>query len=91
MRALGVAALVVIASVLAGARAASAAGCDTAGQPTTTAYLPNITKTLGGANGWVTPFIVQNVGTVATTLEVSFYRFSDGTLVTCRKVTGLLP
>lgn len=70
---------------------ALAAGCDTPGTPTTTVYLPNITKTLGGPDGWVTPFIVQNVGTVAATLEVSFYRFSDGSLVTCRKVIGLAP
>jgi hypothetical protein len=85
------AAALVVAGLGFTARPALAAGCDTPGQPTTTVYLPNITKTLGGPNGWVTPFIVQNVGTAATTLEVSFYRFSDGTLVTCRKVTGLLP
>lgn len=54
-------------------------------------YLPNITKMLGGPDGWVTPFIVQNVGTVATTLEVSFYRFSDGALIACRQVTNLQP
>lgn len=88
---LALAAAVVAASLALGARPALAAGCDTAGQPTTTVYLPNITKTLGGPSGWVTPFIVQNVGVAATTLEVSFYRFSDETLVTCRKITGLLP
>lgn len=71
--------------------ASSAAGCGAAGTPTTTVYLPNITKTLGGPTGWVTPFIVQNVGTAPTTLEVSFYRFSDGALVTCRTVPGLPP
>jgi hypothetical protein len=70
---------------------AAAAGCDTAGQPTTTIYLPNITKTLGGPDGWVTPFIVQNIGTAATTLEVSFYRFGDGALMACRKIGGLQP
>jgi len=83
--------LVVGGSLLLQARAVAAATCDTTGSPTMTVYLPNITKTLGGASGWVTPFIVQNVGTVATTLEVSFYRFSDGGLVTCRKIGGLLP
>ncbi|MEK7285583.1 MAG: hypothetical protein AAB114_06970, partial [Chloroflexota bacterium] len=76
---------------LAPSAIAIAAGCDTPGTPTTTVYLPNITKTLGGPGGWVTPFIVQNVGTAAATLEGSFYRFSDGSLVTCRKVTGLAP
>ena len=65
--------------------AATAPACDTPGTPTTTVYLPNITKTLGGPQGWVTPFIVQNVGFVQTTLEVSFYRFSDGAFVTCRR------
>jgi hypothetical protein len=67
----------------------AAAACDLSGTPTSTAYLPNITKSLGGPTGWVTPFIVQNVGTASTDLQVSFYRFSDGSLVTCRKVTGL--
>ncbi|TMF62517.1 MAG: hypothetical protein E6I20_11900, partial [Chloroflexi bacterium] len=43
-----------------------------------TNYLPNITKTLGGPTGFQTPFIVQNVGSGTTTLEVSWYRFSDG-------------
>src|SRR5437867_12818658 len=59
------------------------------GTPTSNAFLPNITKSLGGPTGWVTPFIVQNVGTASTDLQVSFYRFSDGSLVTCRKVTGV--
>lgn len=79
------------ASLFAAPRSASAAGCGTPGVPTTTAYLPNVTKTLGGPNGWVTPFIVQNVGVSATTLEVSFYGFYDGALVTCRAVAGLAP
>src|SRR5512140_3406522 len=38
------------------------------GTPTRTIYLPNITKTLGGPNGWYTPFIVQNTGTTVTRL-----------------------
>jgi hypothetical protein len=67
------------------------ATCDLAGPPTSTTYLPNITKSFGGVFGWVTPFIVQNVGTTSTSLQVSFYKFSDGGLVTCRKVTGLGP
>ena len=46
---------------------------------------------LGGPSGWVTPFIVQNVGVKKATLEVSFYRFSDGGLVACRKVSDLAP
>jgi hypothetical protein len=61
------------------------------GTPTDTVYLPNITKTLGGPNGYVTPFIAQNVGSAATQLEVSFFRFSDGCLVTRRTVASLAP
>ncbi len=59
--------------------------------PTTTIFLPNITKMLGGPAGWVTPFIVQNVGVKKATLEVSFFRFSDGGLVACRRVDNLAP
>ena len=67
--------------------------CPVANQtaPTQTVYLPNITKTLGGATGWVTPFIVQNTGTIGTTLEVSFYKFSDGSCVARRTVLLLAP
>ena len=60
-------------------------------QPTTTIYLPNITKMLGGQDGWNTPFIVQNVGTSATNLTFEFRRFSDGAVVKSRTVTGLAP
>lgn len=60
--------------------------------PTDTVYLPNVTKTLGGPGGWVTPFIVQNVASAgATDLELSFYRFADGCLVARRIVSGLQP
>lgn len=69
--------------------APAAATCDLSGTPSSSAYLPNITKSLGGPTGWVTPFIVQNVGATSTDLQVSFYRFSDGSLVTCRKVMTL--
>ena len=58
-------------------------------QPTTTIFLPNITKMLGGADGWNTPFIVQNVGTSSTNLTFEFRRFSDGAVVKTRTVTGL--
>ncbi len=59
--------------------------------PTATVYLPNITKTLGGPNGWATPFIVQNIGTVPTTLEATFYRFADGALIAQRTIPSLAP
>ena len=78
-------------TAVADSRSASAIACGTPGTPTTTVFLPNITKMLGGPSGWVTPFIVQNVGVKKATLEVSFYRFSDGGLVACRKVSDLAP
>ena len=56
---------------------------------TFTVYLPNIVKTLGGANGWHTPFIVQNVGAIPTVLTVRYYNFSDGALVLTRNATVL--
>ncbi|MDE3194543.1 MAG: hypothetical protein KGN00_12755 [Chloroflexota bacterium] len=65
--------------------------CDLSGTPTQTVYLPNITKTLGGADGWDTPFIVQNVGAAATNLEVSYYTFATGALVLCQKIQNLRP
>src|SRR6266550_176740 len=61
------------------------------GPATATVYLPNITKTLGGADGWDTPLIIQNTGSVATTLQLSFYRFSDGALAVRRVYPGLGP
>lgn len=44
-------------------------------------YLPNVVKHLGGVNGWSTPFVVQNLGTLQTTFRMSFYSFAAGTLV----------
>ena len=58
---------------------------------TSTVYLPNITRRLGGPNGFYTPFIVQNIGTANTELEVSFYKFSDGTCVERYLVFGMAP
>src|SRR5712691_9398133 len=72
-------------------RVLAATACGNPAVPTTTIYLPNITKTLGGPSGWVTPFIVQNVGVANTDLEVSFFRFADGSLVACRVVSALAP
>ncbi|HEU5287507.1 MAG TPA: hypothetical protein VFV20_03825 [Candidatus Limnocylindria bacterium] len=62
-----------------------------AGLPTQTVYLPNITRRLGGAAGWYTPFIVQNTGLANTDLEVSFYKFSDGSCVSRLTVSALKP
>ncbi len=70
-----------------------AAGAETCrGQtPTVTVYLPNVTKTLGGPGGWVTPIYVQNAGAVQTTVEMSFLRFRDGALIACHRTSGLAP
>jgi hypothetical protein len=57
----------------------------------TTVYLPNITRMLGGPDGWQTPFIVQNVGSVTTDLQMSFYAFADGRLVKTRTASALAP
>jgi len=59
--------------------------------PTVTNYLPNVTKTLGGADGFTTPFIVQNSGGTPTDLEIEFKRFTDGSCVWRRIVSGLAP
>jgi hypothetical protein len=56
----------------------------------TTVYLPNITKMLGGDDGWQTPFIVQNVGSSPTDVGLDFYSFS-GQYVKTRNVPGLAP
>jgi hypothetical protein len=58
---------------------------------TSTVYLPNITRRLGGPDGFYTPFIIQNTGTANTELEVSFYRFSDGSCVERYLVFGMAP
>ena len=57
--------------------------------PTFTVYLPNIVRMLGGRYGWHTPFIIQNVGTASTQLDVKYYKFSDGSLVATRTATVL--
>src|SRR6266513_2403238 len=56
-----------------------------------TVYLPNITRRLGGPNGFYTPFIIQNTGAANTELEVSFYKFTDGSCVERYLVFGMAP
>src|SRR5687767_15499777 len=56
-----------------------------------TLYLPNVTKMLGGEDGWQTPFIVQNVGSTATRVQLEFYAFADGALAKTRVVSALDP
>lgn len=78
-----------VAAIAVIAPAKSAVAVDL--QATTTIYLPNIVKMLGGADGWNTPFIVQNVGAATTNLTFEFRRFSDGAVVKSRTVPGLAP
>jgi hypothetical protein len=68
-----------------------ACGAAVAGTPVKTAYLPNVTKSLGGPTGWQTPFIAQNTGTVPTKLEVTFSRFLNGQCVARKVVDNLQP
>jgi len=58
---------------------------------TSTVYLPNITRRLGGPDGFYTPFIIQNTGAANTELEVSFYKFTDGSCVERYLVFGMAP
>ena len=58
---------------------------------TSTVYLPNVTRNLGGPDGFYTPFIIQNTGTTNTELEVSFYKFTDGSCVERYLVFGVAP
>ncbi len=58
---------------------------------TSTVYLPNVTRRLGGPDGFYTPFIIQNTGSLTTELEVTFYKFSDGTCVQQYRVPSLAP
>ena len=83
--------LVVGARIGSGPAAADTCGTPLSAVPTSTTYLPNVTKTLGGPTGWQTPFIVQNTGSLTTDLEVSFYRFSDGSCVVRRIITNVMP
>jgi hypothetical protein len=89
IRAFGLTCTFVLAMFALGPSGAPAAALDL--QPTTTIFLPNIVKMLGGEDGWNTPFIVQNVGSTATDLLFDFYRFSDGVLIKQRIVSGLAP
>jgi hypothetical protein len=71
---------------------AGTAICARPEQPSTTVYLPNITKTLGGPSGWYTPFIVQNTNRFTiTSLQVDFFSFSTGVLVARRDICALRP
>ena len=86
MRIFAVALIALASVVVVPARAEASHG----GAATTTVYLPNVTKTLGGPDGWQTPFIVQNVGSAYADIEMDFFSF-DGMLVKSRHVSLLAP
>lgn len=65
--------------------------CEDPRGPSSVVYIPNVTKTLGGPGGWTTPFIIQNIGTTSTDVEVRFLPFDSGTPIACRNITALAP
>lgn len=83
--------LLVLSLFSFGGHAATADAAVSAAPGQTTVYLPNVTKKLGGPDGWQTPFIVQNIGLGVASLTMDFYRFGDGSLAKTRTVTGLAP
>jgi hypothetical protein len=86
---------IVLSTAMPARAVLSTGACTGQGTLGNTIYLPNVTKTLGGPDGWYTPFIVQNIGGAVIDhgadidLEVSFYRFDTGALVLCRRVLML--
>ncbi|HUG06043.1 MAG TPA: hypothetical protein VMQ78_05870 [Candidatus Limnocylindria bacterium] len=62
----------------------TAAGYSAATQPAARIFMPNVTRRLGGADGWTTPLLLQSV--TATSLKLSWYRFADGALAASQDV-----
>jgi hypothetical protein len=62
----------------------TAAGYSARTEPATRLFLPNVTRRLGGADGWSTPLILQSV--TATSLKLSWYKFADGSLAAAQDV-----
>src|SRR2546423_7679339 len=65
-------------AVLAAAKSTTSVFGYTAVQTGTRSYLPNVTRTLGGSDGWTTPGGVQSAG--ATSATVRSDRFAHGQL-----------
>jgi hypothetical protein len=72
-------------NVISDVNGATAMGYAASAAPATKFYLPNVTRTLGGANGWSTPIIIQSV--TATGATVEWRRFAGGALVTTQTLT----
>jgi hypothetical protein len=75
-----------IAMVVLPVSDATAAAYTATPAPSNKAFLPNVTRTLGGASGYTTPIYLQSAG-VATGATLQWYRFSDGQLVVTQTVT----
>jgi hypothetical protein len=72
-------------NVISDVSGATAMGYAASAAPATKYYLPNVTRTLGGANGWSTPIVIQSA--TATGATVEWRRFADGALVTTQTLT----
>jgi hypothetical protein len=62
----------------------TAAGYSARTQPATRLFLPNVTRRLGGSDGWSTPLLLQSI--TATSLRLSWYRFADGSLAASQEL-----
>jgi hypothetical protein len=81
----GGASLAAAVNVISDITADTAMGYSATAAPATKYFLPNVTRTLGGANGWTTPIVLQTV--TATGASVQWRRFSDGALITTQNLT----
>ena len=77
-----------LAAVVNVISSATAMGYTATSSPWPRIFMPNTTRTLGGPTGWTTPVIVQSA--TATSVTLSWYRFSDGVLVT-QQTIGVAP
>ena len=73
-----------VAAAISVIGAASAMGYTALSLASPKYFLPNVTRTLGGATGWTTPILLQSA--TATSATLNWYRFSDGSLVTTQTV-----
>ncbi len=62
----------------------TAAGYSASMQPAARLFLPNVTRRLGGSDGWSTPLVLQSV--TATSLHLSWYKFADGSLAASQDI-----
>src|SRR5688572_10447295 len=81
----GGASLAAAVNVISDVTADTAMGYSATAAPANKYFLPNVTRTLGGANGWTTPIVLQTV--TATGASVQWRRFSDGALITTQNLT----